>query len=807
MGIAMRPTYYSKSRAEVVNFWLNEIAEAKKREKDFREDGKKILDVYDGTTETPFNILFSNTETLLPALYSAVPRPIVVRRFKDDDPLGKAAANAGQRALEFLVDTNEEGYETFDEGVRSATLDGLLPGRGFTRLVYDSDTPADAGEPQTGQDAPPPAPSMPYTSSERACLDSRPWNRVPIGYAQKWSKVPWVAYEEQIDKEEATRLFGAEIANQITYTQDAQDDENERDTSREERHQGEKKTALIYQIWDKDGGKKVRYISGSYAKGYLKEQDDPLQLTGFFNCPRPLQFIEKANDLKPTAMYTIYRNQAKELNRLTMRINRLVEAIKAKFIYDGSLGEDLNRIVNADDNTLVPADHSSSLAADKGLQNAIWPFPIEVMVNTLVQLYQAREQCKHVIYEITGISDIIRGSSVASETATAQNLKSQWGTLRLKRLQKEVQRYARDLLRMMLEIAATKFSEETWAKMTGLPFTPTAKAEQLQAIAQAAQQSGQPLDPQTQAQLQAPVWGQVLAMLKDDIQRAYRIDIETNSTIEPEAAEDQKNISEMMTAVGQFLSGVGPLVAKGVMPFQAAQSMLLAITRRFRFGNEIEDQIKAMQPPKPEDDGKAAQAQLEQQKLQLEAQKIQMEHTRLQTEEKRLQVTELAKHQRDTAAEATKRQTALDTLGSQQTTELTKIQAEKESKLAELSATRAMEEMKARIEQNTEMKKLEFEKWKVELEQATKITVAQIAAKAQLEQAEMAAEQAAAEEVSADLTDDGTKTKKRNAPIDKLADMHGQTMEMIGKLAKQMAAPKTVERDKNGRAVRVVTGE
>ena len=77
----------------VVGSWLAELKDARKREKDFRKDGEKILNIYDGTNQksVPFNILFSNTETLLPALYSTVPRPVVERRFKDDDPLGKHA--------------------------------------------------------------------------------------------------------------------------------------------------------------------------------------------------------------------------------------------------------------------------------------------------------------------------------------------------------------------------------------------------------------------------------------------------------------------------------------------------------------------------------------------------------------------------------------------------------------------------------------------------------------------------------------------------------------------------------------------
>lgn len=640
--------------APIVAHWLNEILAAKKREKDFRKDGQCVLDIYNAKepSQVPFNILFSNTETLLPALYSAVPRSVVTRRFKDEDPMGKASATAGQRVLDFLLDTNIEGYETFDQGMRAATLDALLPGRGITCVKYDADIgemPADSADNQNDA-ASKPEPT-PYKESELACIDTRSWNKVFFGYAKKWSKVPWIAYEEHIDRDEAVRLFTEEIAAKINFTINEVDDDDEEKHSESEKNKGERKTACIYQIWDKDGGKKIRYISAQFPDAYLKVEDDPLQLTGFYNCPKPMMFMEKSNDLLPVALYLLYENQAAELNEITRRISRIVKAIKARGIYDSELGDDIKTLFEADDNELVPADKSSSLAAEKGLQNAIWFAPIEQLIAVLMQLYQAREHCKSVIYEITGISDIIRGSSVASETATAQNLKSQWGTLRLKRNQKEVQRYARDLLRMMLEIAATKFSQATWAKMTGLPFLLDAKFNELTQVAQAlkaqiqqeqmAQQMsqgqvlGQPPAPppapspsmqqlqQVLQQLQTPKWADILSLLRDDMQRAYRIDIETNSTIEPEAAEDQKNISDMMNAMGQFLNGVGPLVAKGVMPFGVAQTMLLTITRRFRFGTEIEDQIKQMQPPAPEGDGgKAAAAQQQaQQAIQAAEQK------------------------------------------------------------------------------------------------------------------------------------------------------------------------------------------
>lgn len=145
---------------------------------------------------------------------------------------------------------------------------------------------------------------------------------------------------------------------------------------------------------------------------------------------------------------------------------------------------------------------------------------------------------------------------------------------------------------------------------------------QAQALTQM-QIPGQPPDPQMQAlqqELAKPVWGQILELLKNDLLRSYRIDIETNSTVQPEAAEDQKAITEMMGAIGQTLNGLGPLVANGVLPFQAAQSLLLFIARRFRYGSEIEDSIQAMQPPKPPDDGGEAKAKQAQQQMEMDKQ-------------------------------------------------------------------------------------------------------------------------------------------------------------------------------------------
>lgn len=749
-GRAMEPT------AEV-RHWLGEIASAKKREKDYRKDGKEVIDIYSGKCpdKVPFNILFSNVETLLPALFSQTPRPVVQRRFKDEDPLGKAAAMAAQRMLEFLCDTNVEGYETFDQAMRYATLDGLLPGRGVTSVKYD----AEIIEPDEGSENPD---AMPVVKWEQVCPDSRGWDKVYFGYAKKWSKVPWMAYEEFLDKDECERLFGAEVTGKIVFTKGEDEDEEEKGTGTggrdEADEQGSRKTALVYQIWDRTGGKRILYVSPAYNDGYLKEEDDPLGLTGFFNCPRPLQFIEKSNDLLPVAMYKLYENQAKELNRITVRLGKVVEALKVRGIYDGNLGSQLGDLFDQADNAFIPAESASSLASEKGLDNAIWFMPIEKLIVVATNLVAAREQCKRVIYEITGVSDIIRGQSVASETLGAQKIKESWGTMRLKRLQKEVQRYSRDVLRLMLEIAATKFSVETWASATGLPFVTAAQKQQAQMIAQMQQQQamaqpqmpGQPpaappIDPEIQKALSAPEWEAVLELLKNDMQRAYRIDIETNSTIDVEATEDQKQIGDFMNAMGQLMAGLTPMVESGGMPFEAAQSLLLAVVRRFRFGTEVEDHFKNMKPPQkanPEADKAKAemakaqqemqvrQAEMQQEQQQFQAE-IQMEQQKAQAEMKMAVMQARMEAQMQMQLEQAKMQ-------AQQQSEQMKLQMQAEVDAAKLASQRSIEQMKANIQKDTQ------------------IQIARIQAEVQLQVAQinaMVAKEAAEEKAEASETE------------------------------------------------------
>lgn len=631
----------AKTVPDKVAYWFNELAAARKREQAWRTEANRIVKIYeaDGPSRSPdnvdarkveYNILFSNTETLSPALYNTTPRPEVKRKYKDEDAIAKAATVVTQRLLEYYIDDGQGDTTAFDDLMRQSVLESLVPGRGVTRYKFDAKVEGDQGAEKA--------------YGERVCGEFVSWDRILFGYARTWERLPWLAFEHHMTEAEVEKNF-LELKGELVFEDsDLTEgvDGEKADKTDGEGAKGEK-LACIYEIWDKER-RKVIFVSPCFKQDYMKEVDDPLDLTGFFPVPKTLQLVQKISSMVPTPLYRMYEDQARELNIITVRLNKLIAACRVRGAFDASV-KGLEEVLSAEDNRMLPIDNVAALANMQGLEKAIWLFPIDKIIGVIQQLYVARQQIKGVIFEITGIADIMRGSSQASETLGAQEIKNQWGTLRLKRSQKEVMRYVRDSLRIVAEISVTKLPASVVKKMTNVPY-PLAEEKQAaevqvqqiqqeaqmlaQQAAMQAQATGQPpqppqppqIPPELQSILGLPTLEEVLDLLKNDQLRSYRVDIETNSTVDAEATEDKQNISELLNAMAQFLNGVAPLIEQGILPFEAAKSMLLTIARRFRFGDEVEEQLKLMAQPKPKEDPKA---QAEQAKMQQELEKGKME--------------------------------------------------------------------------------------------------------------------------------------------------------------------------------------
>src|SRR5690242_13784800 len=117
----------SSAKAELrCRRWQRELDIAGKREKDYRSYGEKVIKRYraEEKRKNSFNVLWSNTEVLRPAIYNSKPQPDVRRRFKDTDPLGKAVGEVLERSLFVMIDG-----DSTDASIKNDVLDALLPGR------------------------------------------------------------------------------------------------------------------------------------------------------------------------------------------------------------------------------------------------------------------------------------------------------------------------------------------------------------------------------------------------------------------------------------------------------------------------------------------------------------------------------------------------------------------------------------------------------------------------------------------------------------------------------------------------------
>ena len=78
-------------------YWLSCLEDAERAERDWRTRGREIVEIYRnegrmgrlgklGAGPVTFNILFSNTEIMLPAIYSKPPTPVVRQPLHQDSP-------------------------------------------------------------------------------------------------------------------------------------------------------------------------------------------------------------------------------------------------------------------------------------------------------------------------------------------------------------------------------------------------------------------------------------------------------------------------------------------------------------------------------------------------------------------------------------------------------------------------------------------------------------------------------------------------------------------------------------------------
>lgn len=624
-------------RTPLLSFWCEHVASYERISKPWESRSKKIIKRYKdnrGDTEKSlarFNILWSNIQTLHPAIYAQPPKPNIDRRFQDDDEVGTTVAQILERAVSYYVATDE-----FDDCMNQVVLDRLLPGRGTAWVRYvphfmDANVQGDDEVKQEGaqitDDIMLGDEAQPDIYSEDVVLDYVHWQDFGHSPARTWQECRAVWRKVYLDRKELQARFPdtAFKDGQCIVPFDAKDIDK---GDSEDTDEACAKRATVYELWDSVTKKAFWFSVG--MEDFLDQRDDPLKLKNFFPCPKPV-FATLANDsLIPTPDYVLYQDQALELDRLTQRIDALSKALKVVGVYDAS-SEGVQRMLSENvDNKLIPVENWAMFSEKGGLKGVVDYFPIEMVAGVLVQLYAARDKIKQDIYEITGISDIVRGATNASETATAQQIKGQFATLRLDNMQREVARFTREIVRIMTEIIAENFSIETLKQISGIRlFTEQEKQMALQMA-----QQGAPLPDKIQEMLQKPTWEEVESIIRNDAARCFRIDIETDSTIKADQEAEKSARAEFLASAGSFLQQAVQVPNPELQPL--LMEMLMFGVRGFKIGREMETTFKVtldkmhkqaeepQQPiPDPQAEVMAMQQQREAEKMKFEAAKAQ----------------------------------------------------------------------------------------------------------------------------------------------------------------------------------------
>lgn len=722
--------------------WLNILRDAEKVFEDYQRRADKIDKLYadlgylaQATREREFALFWSNIQVLGPSIYSRPPVPVVVPKFKDRRPLYRVSSELLERSTNVAFDLTD-----IDSVMLLLRDDLTIVGRGASWVRYETKQDSD-------------------TATERVCIEHVDRKDFLHDPARKWSEVGWVAKRSWLTKTEMRKRF------QKTSGKAYQNAEYE--VQKEDRENGgadNRRKAGVWEIWSKTENRVVWVAEGCEK---LLDDDKPhLKLEGFFPCPKPAYATVQRRSLIPVPDMVYYKDQLEEINELTGRIHAISQSLRVRGFYPagtGEIGDAIEAALKSNDerSVVIPISNWAAFGGTTSPKDTIVWMPIAEIAEVVAGLVELRRQVIDDVYQIMGLSDIMRGSTEKDETLGAQQLKAQFGSVRIRDKQAELVRIARDCVRIAAEIMAENFNSKTLLEMSQMEIPTdadikrqvgeikqqmeaiTAQVEQAQADPQIMQQAQQ--DPEQaqqmlqQAQSQIEQLGQqgqklqeqptvekVMAFLRDQRIRPFVLDIETDSTIAPDEQAEKEARTEFVTALGGMIQQFTPMVQ--TMPQAAGMvgEMIKFALAPYRAGRELEGKIdEAIEmmiaqanQPQPNPEAEAAKAESE---------------ARMQEIDRKAQI-EMAKI--DAKREADREQSAAKARESDAKLQAIQVKADQDQQKGE------MEIRKLGIEMQKMREEIEVMREKAQIDAAAKQQQAQISAQSAQQQADIKAQAA-----------------------------------------------------------------
>lgn len=599
---------------EAYKFWCKEIENANIWREDFLTRGATINERYRAENEdlsfttSNYNILYSNTETILPVIYNDKPLPDVTAT--DTSVISyRKGAQLIEKAVNYYLD------DEFNEKARLVTQDYLLAGLGQMRVKYrplieEIEKPKDIELN--------PEEIFEQVVFEELEYEYIAWDCFLYPRSDSWADVPWIAYKTYMSYEVAKDMFGEEKASMLSY--DLYDKDNKKVKKNHITGDEYSKKACVYEIWDKDYKQQI-FFSENKGNVILEINDDPLELECFFPSPKPLLSITTSGNLLPVPFFVMYQDQAQELNEVCARIASLVENMKRRGFYDAAMDE-LGNINDLDDNEFLPVKNWGEFLGKGGMAGAMQFEDVTSYASVLQILTLRKQELINDIYQIMGISDIQRAATDPRETLGAQKLKSRYGTIRISTYQRRVQEFFRDVIKISGEIIINQFQPETVALITNTPLVTEFETT-----------------PEGEKKVKEVGATELLEEIREKVPSAIAIDIQTDSTALEEAEDDKADMLDMARALAQMVQLAPSMDA--VMGREATASMLLGFVQKYKMGRNIQQQvldyIDALEKNPPQQQPSDAQIRMQEKQMEIQAD-LQKAQLKAMSEEKDRQI-------------------------------------------------------------------------------------------------------------------------------------------------------------------------
>lgn len=429
---------------------------------------------------------------------------------------------------------------------------------------------------------------------------------------RKWNKVSKLAFRYQSSYREFREKFGQAGLDTLSI---AEIDEHKKG-----------KPIIWFEYWDKflrevyycadnagdfiqplamieastDELKKVKPNSKDKTEEPVLDNSDLYGLSGFFPCTEPLSMNQSTKQFWPTPEYFQVQDMIDYVHECVGRMVQLSKAVRVRFFFDSSVTElktliGENWAMGEGTGIGIPDLETTLMNAKGNLSNLVAYFPVEELLKGLETQYGNFQRGLDMFYQITGLSDLIRGQTNpdSDKTFGERQMEGKYALNRIEPFQNKVQEWIKDQYQLMMEMGFKMFRSDTVDEY---------------------------VTPQTLDEEDKQRYIPSLELLKDNKRRRFRMDFETDSTIAINEEWKKSKAIETANVISKMIESTANVVKEtpeiGAVELKLMQHVVGDLVDGKLFIDEIQEAIqeaidKAKEPKDPEPDAAMERVKLD----------------------------------------------------------------------------------------------------------------------------------------------------------------------------------------------------